>query len=158
MLGSLAPEHGVNLNEATVADLFAGSGAFGIEALSRGAARAVFVDSDRLAVATIADNLEALGFAGARATVVRADARRWLRTAPPTDLVLADPPYAFDAWPELLSLLAPVAALAVLEAGTALDLGPEWQVLREKHYGGTVVVVARPGRSLDAAHDRKGDA
>jgi 16S rRNA (guanine966-N2)-methyltransferase len=158
VLGSLAAELGVNIEEATVADLFAGSGAFGIEALSRGAARAVFVDNDRLAVATIGDNLAALGFAGPRATVVRADALRWLRTAPPTDLVLADPPYAFDGWPELVSLLASVAGLAVLEASAALALGPEWEVLREKHYGGTVVMVARPGRSLDAVHDRKGDA
>ncbi len=158
VLGSLSGELGETIEEASVADLFAGSGAFGIEALSRGAARAVFVETDRVAVATIADNLAALGLAGPRARIVRADALGWLRTAPPTDLVLADPPYGYTAWPELSSLLAPVAGLAVLEAGAAFELGPEWELLREKHYGGTVVMVARPGRSPAAAHDRKGDA
>ncbi|MDQ6615600.1 MAG: RsmD family RNA methyltransferase [Actinomycetota bacterium] len=153
VLGSLPADGGrpVGIEEATVADLFAGSGAFGIEALSRGAARAVFVDADRQAVATIRDNLKGLGLAGPRATVVRADALRWLRAAAPMDLVLCDPPYAFGQWAELSSLLAPllapVAGVAVLESGAPLRLGPEWEVLREKHYGGTVVTVARPGPS-----------
>jgi 16S rRNA (guanine966-N2)-methyltransferase len=160
VLGSLAADVGVAVEDATVADLFAGSGAFGIEALSRGASRAVFVDDDRQAVATIGDNLEALGLSGPRARVVRSDALRWLQGADPTDVVLCDPPYSFDRWPSLASLLIPVATLVVLESGARLDLGPGWEVLREKHYGGTFVTVARPARSPAVpapAHDRKGD-
>jgi 16S rRNA (guanine966-N2)-methyltransferase len=161
VLGSLPGDAELRVAEATVADLYAGSGGLGIEALSRGASRAVFVDDDHRAVATIADNLARLGLAGPRATVVRNDALRWLRTAGPVDLVLCDPPYAFDDWPALASLLAPVAGVAVLESAVVPELGPGWEVLREKHYGGTVVTVARPARSSVApepAPERKGDA
>lgn len=157
VLGSLASATGIPVEGARVADLFAGSGALGIEALSRGAARAVFVDQDRHAAATIEANLTTLGMQ-ARATVVRGDALRWLRSATPCDVTFADPPYAFDRWSELLSLLGPVTGLAVLEMGAARGLDAGWEVLREKHYGGTVVVVARPARSPEPVHDRKGDA
>lgn len=76
-----------------VLDLFAGSGALAIEALSRGAASAVLVDDDPRAVATIRRNLEPLGV---DARVHRADALTFLRgwKGPPFDLVLADPPYS----------------------------------------------------------------
>src|SRR5437764_14513064 len=81
---------------ATVYDLFAGTGAMGIEALSRGAAQVTFVDHDRTAVASIEANLAATGLGGPAATVVRADVGRWLATAPPADLAVVDPPYATD--------------------------------------------------------------
>ena len=81
---------------ATVLDLFAGSGAMGLEALSRGAARAVFVDASRDAQATIQRNLEKLRLTGAR--IVKADAKRALASEAAAgrryDLVLVDPPYA----------------------------------------------------------------
>jgi 16S rRNA (guanine966-N2)-methyltransferase len=165
ILGSLAADRGATVEAADVVDLFSGSGAFGIEALSRGAASVVFVDLDRPAVETIRGNLQALGLAGDRATVVRADAVRWLQTAGPADLVLADPPYSFDQWPALLARLEPVlgptAGVAVLESGGALDLGAAWEVVREKHYGGTVVTVARPARSRSRSpgpdRDQEGD-
>ena len=88
-----------DLPGATVLDLFAGSGAAGIEALSRGAAQAVFVERDRAAAAVIANNLARTHLAGERARVVRADALAWLRTPPAHgrdlfDIVIADPPYA----------------------------------------------------------------
>ena len=88
---------------ATVLDLFAGSGAMGLEALSRGAASATFVESDRAACRTIAENLERLGLTGARITcgdalwALRQDSRRY-------DVVLVDPPY--EAWAELEPKLA----------------------------------------------------
>lgn len=79
-------------------DLFAGSGAAGIEALSRGAAAAVFVERDAGAAAVIATNLEAARLAGPAATVLRAEALGWLgrsdRDGPPFDVVFVDPPYA----------------------------------------------------------------
>jgi 16S rRNA (guanine966-N2)-methyltransferase len=158
VIGSLsAAEAAPPIEGATVVDLFAGSGALGLEALSRGAARAVFVDSDRDAVATIKRNLADLGWAGPRAQVLRTDAVRWLRTAPPVDLALCDPPYRFNGWTEVGDLLLPLTQVAVLEAAGPLVLGAGWEVLREKQYGGTVVVVARPARLPEPAHDRKGD-
>ncbi|HEX3425917.1 MAG TPA: 16S rRNA (guanine(966)-N(2))-methyltransferase RsmD [Acidimicrobiales bacterium] len=157
ILGSLPAECRVSLEGATVADLFAGSGALGIEALSRGARHATFVDTDREAARTIAENLAALDLQGGRATVVRHDVVRWLATAGPTDVVLCDPPYAFDRWQDLARLLEPVAKLAVLESDRPLDLGPAWEVVKEKHYGGTVVTVARPAKLADRAGDQKGD-
>ncbi|MFN8057776.1 MAG: 16S rRNA (guanine(966)-N(2))-methyltransferase RsmD [Vicinamibacterales bacterium] len=79
--------------EATVADVCAGTGAVGIEALSRGARQATFVESDPRAVALIRENLRACGL-DARAAVVRADAAQWSAGANRAwDLVFADPPY-----------------------------------------------------------------
>ena len=80
------------VDDASVLDLFAGSGAMGLEALSRGAERAVFVESDRAACQTIERNLEKLRLTGAR--VVCDDVLRFLATDRGTyDLVLVDPPY-----------------------------------------------------------------
>jgi 16S rRNA (guanine966-N2)-methyltransferase len=88
---------------ATVLDLFAGSGAMGLEALSRGAVSATFVESDRAACRAIQQNLEKLKLTGAR--VVCADAVWTVRQDPRTyDLVLVDPPY--EVWDELQARLA----------------------------------------------------
>ena len=82
-----------------VLDLFAGSGAAGLEALSRGAAHATFVERDKGAAAVIAANLARTHFAGERARIVRAEALAWLRgpegaAAGPFGIVFVDPPYA----------------------------------------------------------------
>jgi 16S rRNA (guanine966-N2)-methyltransferase len=84
-----------DLRDARVLDLFAGSGAAGIEALSRGAAAATFVEHDRDAVRTIESNLARTRLAE-RATVVRGDAIEWLQQSPPEEweVVVVDPPYA----------------------------------------------------------------
>jgi 16S rRNA (guanine(966)-N(2))-methyltransferase RsmD len=85
-----------DLRGARFLDLFAGSGAAGIEALSRGAAQATFVERDRDAIRVIKANLDRTGLgAGARSTLVRSDAVEWLRKPPqqPFDIVFADPPY-----------------------------------------------------------------
>lgn len=84
---------------ASVLDLFAGSGAAGIEALSRGAAHATFVERDTGAAAVIAANLGRTHLAGERARIVRTDALAWLRgaeaaVAAPFGVVVLDPPYA----------------------------------------------------------------
>jgi 16S rRNA (guanine966-N2)-methyltransferase len=101
---------------AAVLDLYAGSGALGIEALSRGAARALFVDSSREACRTIGTNLAALGL---KATVLCQDAERALaQERGPYDLILADPPYDFAAYDRLapkLARLLTVDGLAVLQ-------------------------------------------
>jgi 16S rRNA (guanine966-N2)-methyltransferase len=88
-----------DLPDANVLDLFAGSGAAGIEALSRGAGHATFVERDRGAAAVIAANIARAGLGGPRVQIVRADAIGWLRgpdaaAAGPFDLVVIDPPYA----------------------------------------------------------------
>src|SRR5512145_27011 len=89
---------------ARVVDLFAGSGALGVEALSRGAAHVTFVDSDRAARQAVRRNVEACGFAD-RATIVGAPVERWLAALDPAvrfDLAFCDPPYAFDGWDAVL--------------------------------------------------------
>jgi 16S rRNA (guanine966-N2)-methyltransferase len=86
-----------DLDGARVLDLFAGSGAGGIEALSRGAASATFVEKDQGAAAVIEANLRATGLAGPAATIVRWDVMRWLgepNADQSFDMVLVDPPYA----------------------------------------------------------------
>lgn len=135
-LGSLDAIEG-----ATVVDLFAGTGALGIEALSRGATSAVFVDADAPAVAAIKENLRDTGLA-AQGRVVQADVLRYLAGGPEVvDVAFADPPYAFDGWPGLLAVLP--ARLVAIEARSHVDLGPGWHALRSKRYGDTVVTLAR---------------
>lgn len=121
---------GAELPGAVVLDLFAGSGALGIEALSRGAEYAVFVDDDRRATATVIGNLAAVRLR-ARARVVQADAARFCadpaaalrvdrgRAGPPGpfDLVLADPPYALPT-PTVLALLGALATSGALADDT----------------------------------------
>ena len=141
---------------ARVLDLFAGTGALGIEALSRGAVSATFVESDRRAVAAIERNLQKTSLQGA---IHAMDVLRYLeRVAPPAafDLVLADPPYAKqrgdrDFTAELLACEALRRALApggifVLEhlPGAALPLGEAWECFRQKRYGATEVAFLRP--------------
>ncbi|MEM9747539.1 MAG: 16S rRNA (guanine(966)-N(2))-methyltransferase RsmD [Actinomycetota bacterium] len=129
-LGSLGVVEG-----AVVADLFAGSGAVGIEALSRGAAHCTFVENDRQAVAVIEENLAALGLE-ARSRVRRGDA---MAAAPSldVDIVIADPPYDFDRWDELLGAIR--AGLVVAESDRVIDPPDGWSVVRSRRYGRTWV-------------------
>jgi 16S rRNA (guanine966-N2)-methyltransferase len=104
---------------ATVLDLFAGSGAMGLEAMSRGAASVTFVESDRDACRTIDRNLEKLGVKGA--TVVQQDVLQALSTDRRSyDLILSDPPYGYEQQsrlaPYLVQALAP-DGLLVYETG-----------------------------------------
>ena len=131
-----------------VLDLYAGSGALGIEALSRGANRAVFVESDPRAAATIRRNLEALG---AEAEVRRQDALRFLGAAPGSfDLVFVDPPYDSAGrlggpLAERLPAVLEEGALIVTESDkrTPLELGLPLE--RERTYGDTRIAVYRSG-------------
>ena len=125
------------VRDAAVADLFAGSGGLGIEALSRGAAHVTFVERDRAAVRVLRDNLGSLELES-RTKVVPGDALVMLAGLD-VDLVLADPPYEFDKWPQLLA--ATRADFVVAEAGHALDDldAPGWRATRAKRYGRTWV-------------------
>lgn len=132
-----------------VADLFAGTGALGIEAMSRGASSVTFVDRDLTSLEAIRKNLVAVDLPDAerqgQATVLRADVDSWLTTtASRFDLILCDPPYAYNGWTELIRRLP--CDLAVLESGAPLVSPEGWDVLRSKRYGGTIVTVVRPDR------------
>lgn len=127
------------LDGAVVVDLFAGSGAMGIEALSRGAERAVFVESSRDAAAVIQANLDHCNFVD-RAKIVIGPVQRFLTSfggGDPFDLALIDPPYAFDEWSDLLRAVP--AAAAVIESDRVIEVGASWHVVRDRTYGGTVV-------------------
>ncbi|WP_419864127.1 16S rRNA (guanine(966)-N(2))-methyltransferase RsmD [Candidatus Poriferisodalis sp.] len=134
--------------DATVLDLFAGSGALGIEALSRGAAHTTLVDSDIAACRTIATNLTALGISD-RATVVRSDVGRYLAAhGDPIALAFADPPYRFDGWSDLLSTVN--ANVLVCESNREIEPSSNdaWQTHRVRRYGTPVItVLVRPDGS-----------
>ncbi len=130
-----------------VADLFAGTGALGIEALSRGASSVTFVDRDPASLDLIRQNLASVGLPDAErdgyATLIRADVDGWVgSTVSRYDLVLADPPYAYDGWENLIRRLP--GDLVVLESGAELPEVDGWGVLKFKRYGSTIVTVARP--------------
>jgi 16S rRNA (guanine966-N2)-methyltransferase len=164
ILGSLLVLDGLR-----VLDLFAGTGAMGIEALSRGAGSATFVDHDPDAVSGIAANLVSTGLAGPAATVVRRDALDFLSanstarsgtsaqgpsgesapgTHPVFELAFCDPPYDFADWPRLFLDLP--SDVAVLESGSEVPVPADWMVIRHRRYGGTLVTVVR------GAQDRRG--
>ena len=137
-----------DLEGARVLDLFAGSGALGLEALSRGAAAATFVDSAPAALRALRDNLSALEIGAEAAEVRRADARAFLRSARKAgrqyDLVFLDPPYrraaalARDLDRDLPAVLSPGARVAV-ETGRQAPLGLALQLLDERRYGDTLI-------------------
>ena len=137
-----------------VADLCCGTGALGIEALSRGAPRVDFVDVAPASLATVQENLLALGASQDRWALRRADAARWLarRLAAAGEplVVLADPPYGGRAAADLAAVLSRAApsllALAVLEHPASdrplAEVAPGWQV-RTRIYGGTALTLLR---------------
>lgn len=137
---------GPRLPEARVLDLFAGSGALGLEALSRGAAEVTFVERDRTALAALEANVHALG-AGDRARIVRDDVFRFLdRTSPAAfDLALADPPYGQGLAARLLEVAEarPFAREIWVEHRSGEPL-PELPGLRARRYGDTTLSTWEP--------------
>lgn len=145
----------LELTGMTVLDLYAGSGALGLEALSRGAARALFVESDRRAADVLADNITALGLAGAtlRRGTVAAVLAAGAQT--PVDLVLADPPYDvaaadIDALPVLLAAggWAGQGTVVVIEraaSSPAVRWPDGWEPWPDRRYGDTRLELAELG-------------
>ncbi len=127
-------------------DLYAGAGGIGIEALSRGAERVVFVDASRGSVKTVQRNIEQTGF-GDRATIIKSDAEAFLKKpSGPYDIVFLDPPYAM----ELVPLLQRLASSGILKPGSVVTAehfkkqsSPEragaLTLYREARYGDTVL-------------------
>jgi 16S rRNA (guanine966-N2)-methyltransferase len=140
------------VEEMAVLDLFAGSGAMGIEALSRGAARAVFVETDRNATRAIERNLEKLGLTGA--AIVRMDAITALATEATAgrryDLVLVDPPYEmFSSLQTGLARYLPAVletgALVVVETGAAEEPDLPLPKRTSRRYGSARLTVFESG-------------
>jgi 16S rRNA (guanine966-N2)-methyltransferase len=142
------------LDGLAVLDLFAGSGALGIEALSRGAARAVFVERAPAALAALRANLDSVGAEPGDATVVAGDARRILRTARRNrdtyDLVFLDPPYAearrlsAELSRNLPGVLA-ASARVVAESDRRGPLELSMPLDDERRYGDTLIRIHSPG-------------
>jgi len=137
------------LIDARVLDAFAGSGALGIEALSRGAAHATFLDNDATAVRLIGENLRKLGETAA-AKVIRADATRPPPSREGCDLVFLDPPYRSGLAAPALAALADAGwlaadAVATVELGSTEDLMPAagFQAIDERRYGAAKIAILR---------------
>ena len=136
-------------------DLFAGSGAVGLEALSRGAKKATFVEANRRHVAVLRENLEGCRVQPAAAEVVAADCYRWLSTYAGSGFTIgfADPPYALGEEKGYAQVLATLAARGVIREGglfiaemTAVQKAeetPGWELLRDRTYGKTRLCVWR---------------
>ena len=134
-----------------VIDLFAGTGAMGLEALSRGARFALFVDEGAQARSIIRENVETLGLGGS-ARLFRRDATRMGPIGPmePFSLVFCDPPYGRDLAPKALAAcagggwLAPDALVVIEEAqGAAVMLPRSFAEIERRHYGETAVMFGR---------------
>ncbi len=132
---------------ALVLDLFAGTGALGLEALSRGAAESVFVDDGRAAQKLVRANIDALGVAD-RARLITRDARRLPQAHRPASLVFLDPPYGKDLGAPALDAarsagwIAP-DALVVWEESAPQPAPPGFALLDTRRYGDTHVTLLR---------------
>lgn len=155
-----------SVSGARVLDLYSGTGALGIEALSRGAAAAVFVESARPAVAALRANLTALGLGGGVARVlsepVARAAARLVAAGEPFDLVFADPPYddvdeALAVLESLVPVLSP-GARVVLEHATRRPprASTVLEAVRTRTYGDTALAFLAPLAPVAPAH-REGD-
>ncbi|WP_049722768.1 16S rRNA (guanine(966)-N(2))-methyltransferase RsmD [Gilvimarinus polysaccharolyticus] len=135
---------GPYLVDAVGADLYAGSGALGLEALSRGASRMTFCERDPAAAKALANNLTVLGASGGRLQHI--DALQWLHTGEinaPLELVFLDPPFAANLWQSSIDALSARGWLAdgaaiYIEAGpdSVFQVPDTWMLHREKRAGG----------------------
>lgn len=138
-------ESRMDLTDGRVLDLYAGSGALGLEAVSRGAREAIFVEADARALAVARSNAASLGVSDA-CRFVRAEASRYLKSyrGKSFDLILADPPYEDDGIPDLpeqaLTLLSD-GGLFVLEHDVRHDFDRHPAVEVSRAYGRTIVTI-----------------
>ena len=129
---------------ALVADLYAGSGAMGIEALSRGAAHCTFIENDRAALRALNDNVANLGL-NPVTTIVQGSVESHLQRLD-ADIVLADPPYDDVDWNSMLLELS--APLLVAEGSREVEPIGSWTALKARRYGRTwVTILSQDGAS-----------
>lgn len=139
---------------ARVLDAFAGSGVIGLEALSRGAKEAVFVEKDRIAAKIIRQNAVMLGLDEARARIIQATVNNWLETARPEafDLIFADPPYhdpQFSTVSKLFGLLKPNGLMVLSHTGIGeVPIQDGIVVVDNRSYGNAYLTYFRRGASL----------
>jgi 16S rRNA (guanine966-N2)-methyltransferase len=137
---------GQRLDGLACLDLFAGSGALGFEALSRGARRVVMIERDRIVARALRDNAAKLAASGAH--VVEAEALAWLaRNTERFDVVFVDPPYASDLAQRALQALAPHVApggRVYVESAEALQATAEWRPVREDRAGAVRYALFEP--------------
>jgi 16S rRNA (guanine966-N2)-methyltransferase len=144
---------------ARMADCFAGTGALGIEALSRGAAHVTFVERERAMLDVLQRNLATLGITD-RATVLRGDARVQVRALRDVDVVLADPPYDFEDWAAFLAAVP--CGFVVAESDREIAAPAGWAAVRARRYGRAWVTFLRRlggtagGSAGDTAADTSG--
>lgn len=145
----------MNLDDATVADLYCGSGSLGLEAFSRGAARIEFVDRDPKALDLARKNALSLDeFAPCR--FIKSDARAWAasQAGQEYDLILADPPYHSEGVATLIEAVLPVlgeGGLFFLEHDRHLKLPPHAALEEVRTYGKTAVAIYRKTVEGDSA-------
>ncbi|MGZ5035717.1 MAG: 16S rRNA (guanine(966)-N(2))-methyltransferase RsmD [Usitatibacter sp.] len=137
---------GQRLDALSCLDLFAGSGALGFEALSRGASRVVMVESDREVAAALRETARELGAEGAQ--IVASDAIAYLKRAGGAfDVVFVDPPFASDLAPRAMALLRPhlaPGARVYVESAGPLELDGSWRALREDRAGAVRYALYEP--------------
>ncbi len=126
--------------DCTVVDLYAGSGSFGLESLSRGATHVTFVERNRTAAKTLQENIDLLGFTD-NATVLVASATSAAAGLDRMDLAFCDPPYADNPWPELLDVID--ANVLVGHAESPIRLVERWEEVRRRTYGRSHILIAR---------------
>jgi 16S rRNA (guanine966-N2)-methyltransferase len=127
--------YGAPYKEQDVLDCYCGTGALGLEALSRGARHAQFVDTQASALTLVRATLESVN-AIAQATLTRADARS--ARLPPYSIIFADPPYDADITAFLATISLQKGGLLILEQGLSLpSLPPRLTLLEQRHYGKT---------------------
>jgi 16S rRNA (guanine966-N2)-methyltransferase len=144
---------GLPFAERPVLDAFAGTGAFGLEALSRGASAAAFIESDREALAALRRNVATLGEAD-RAQIIAGDATRPTRAVFACALAFLDPPYRSGLAAPALAALAAAGwllpdALVVIEVAAREDfpLAPDFSLLDQRVYGAARLVFLRRERA-----------
>jgi 16S rRNA (guanine966-N2)-methyltransferase len=135
ILGSLG-----GVDDLVVVDLFCGSGALGIEALSRGAQKVLFVDEDPAAIAATRENLSAVGLDDAKAEFKRASLGSYV--PPAADLIFMDPPYSMTNLRPIIATLH--TSWLVIESRVEPEPPQGWAFLKNKRYGSTLVSVMIP--------------
>ena len=133
------------IDQSRVLDLYAGTGALGIEALSRGASAVTFVENQFDAVQTLQTNLVATGFM-CRSVIMYDDVDAALKVLREHeneqmfDVAIIDPPYTFDGWPDLMRSVP--SKVAVVQSNRSVGMCGDWQVLKCKRYGETTLTYA----------------
>jgi 16S rRNA (guanine966-N2)-methyltransferase len=148
----------VQFEGARVLDLFAGSGALGLEALSRGARFVVFIEESAAARASIRRNVETLGLTGVTKIWRRDATKLGLAGTPPFDLIFCDPPYGKSLGERALSAAVEggwvaAKAIAVLKERADVDiaLSPPFEEIDARSYGDTQIVITRVTGERSAA-------